>query len=302
MKDASYRDRERTRIAKLARDYKARGYQVYAELAGYESPDNIVGVKPDLVAKKGDETIIIEVKTRDTTKSGKDKIEKLARYAKSIPGARFDLVMTNPRPAPERFKRWRSAIADELIRAHSYYHIWKQLWPSEESVPDLNQYRVFFHYTRAAHLQLFFMSIAKITQYGRNSITFWRLFNEIEEFPDLTPRLSGLEMNNLRERLESHRNLLARIHTYCNKKVINVDLRDEWPDEHVWQDKAVTIKEAETLLQDLESIFNKISSAHDGRAWSFKPVGLGDTTTLLKALSDHRTNVRSRSMREWGTS
>lgn len=293
MKGTTDRDRELARITKLARDYRARGYKVFAELAGYESPDNISGVKPDLVAKKGDETIIIEVKTRDTTKSSKDKMEKLARYADGIPGARFDFVMTNPRPTPERFKRWRGAIAEELIRAHSYYQIWKQLWPTEEAVQVLNRYRVFFHYTRAAHLQMFFMSIAKITQYGKNPITIWRLFSEIEEYPDLTPRLSGLEIGSLRERLESHNNLLARISVYCNKKVINIDLRDEWPDENVWQDKAITIKEAETLLQDLESIFNKISSAHDGQSWSFKMVGIDDTTYLLNELSSRRTNISS---------
>lgn len=295
MKDTSYSDRERRRIARLAQDYKAQGYQVYTELAGSEAPESIVGVRPDLVAKKGDETIIIEVKTRETTEVGREKIEKLARYAESVPGTRFDIVMTNPRPKQELFKRWRSTIAGELVRAYSYYHIWKQLWPTEQAVPILNEYRAFFHYTRAAHLQMFFMSIAKITQYGKNSITFLRLLDVIEEFPDLTPRLSIPEISSLRERLESHRNLLDRIHMYCNKKVMNVDLRDKWPDEQVWQDTAITIKEAETLLEDLESILNKISGAHDGNVWSLRVVGLEDTTSLLEALSKYRANRISRS-------
>lgn len=294
MKDITYRDRELVRIKELAREYKARGYKVFAELTGYQSPDSISGVKPDLVAKKGDETIIIEVKTRDNTRNNKNKIETLARYADSTHGARFDFVMTNPRPTSERFKRWRGAIADELVRAHSYYHIWKQLWPTEEAVQVLNNYRVFFHYTRAAHLQMFFMSIAKVTQYGRNPITIWRLFDEIEDNPELAPRISETEIRRLRKQLESHKNLLARISAYCNKKVINIDLRDEWPDENIWQDKAITIKEAETLLQDLESVFNKISNAHDGNSWSFKMVGLDDTTHVVEVLSSHITNLRSR--------
>ena len=291
MKDSLDRDRQIARISKLARDYKNLGYQVFAELTGYKSPDVISGVKPDLVAKKGDETIIIEVKTRDTTKSNKDKIEQLARYADSRPGTRFDFVMTNPRPTPERFKRWRSAIAEELVRAHSYYKIWKQLWPTEEAVHTLNEYRAFFHYTIAAHLQMFFMSIAKITQHGSKSITIWRLLNEIERHPNLIPGLSVSEIGRLRERVESHKNLLNRIGVYCNKKVINIDLRDEWPDENIWQDTAIKIGEVEKLLEDLESIFNKISNAHDRNSWLFDMVGIDDTASLLKALSDYRANM-----------
>lgn len=286
MKETLTQSLERKKIAKLARHYKSLGYKVYAELPGYEAPDNFVDVRPDLVVKKDDETIIIEVKTRDSTKRGKEEIEKLARYAERVPGTRFDLVLTNPRSSTERFRRWRHAIADELVRAYSHYHIWKQVWPSEESVPVLNQFRVFFHYTTAAHLQLFLISIAKITQYGGESSTFWRLFDEVEKHPSLVPQLSTIEVNRLREKLESHTDLLKRIHAYCNRRIINVEERDSWPDNRIWQDKVITIGEAETLLQDLESIFNKISVAHDRRGWSLRTVGLQDTTYLLKALSD----------------
>ncbi len=290
MKKSVDRDREQIRIYKLAREYKNRGYQVFAELEGYESPDTISGIKPDLVAKKGDETVIIEVKTRDTTKSSRNRIEQLARYAEDIPGTRFDFVMTNPRPTPERFKRLRGSIAKELVNAHSYYQIWKQLWPTEEIVKILNEYRVFFQYTRASSLQLFLLAIKKITQRGRSSASIWRMLNEIEEYPSLTPQLSKLEIRRLRERLESHKYLLSRVRVYCNKDIINIGFHEQLPVVNIKQDKVITIKEAETLLEDLESIFDKISNAHDGNSWSFKMVGIEDTTYLLKALSRYRAN------------
>lgn len=92
------RNLEKKKIAELARHYKALGYQVYAELHGFDIPGNVEDVRPDIVVRKGDETIIIEVKTRDSAKRDKHLIERLARYAERVPGARFDLVMTNPRP------------------------------------------------------------------------------------------------------------------------------------------------------------------------------------------------------------
>jgi hypothetical protein len=98
MKKVLARDRERKRIAQLAREYRGRGYDVFADVPGYRSPDLIEGIRPDLVAKKGDEVIVMEVKTRESMKGSKDRIEYLARYADREPRIRFDLVLTNPRP------------------------------------------------------------------------------------------------------------------------------------------------------------------------------------------------------------
>lgn len=92
------KNRERKKIAELAREYSARGYQVFADIPNYESPASIDAIKPDLIVKKGDEIIIIEVKTSDSLKMSKDAIAHLARYAKKVPGVRFDLVITNPKP------------------------------------------------------------------------------------------------------------------------------------------------------------------------------------------------------------
>lgn len=98
MKRIPSESREREKIAALAREYMARGYDVLADIPIYESPAPIEGIRPDLVAKKGDEILIVEVKTSESLKKNKDIIAKLARYAKDIPGARLDLVVTNPKP------------------------------------------------------------------------------------------------------------------------------------------------------------------------------------------------------------
>ena len=44
---------------------------------------------------------------------------------------------------PEKFEKWRQALASELIAVYTHYHIWEQLWPSEEPVPILKRFRGF---------------------------------------------------------------------------------------------------------------------------------------------------------------
>lgn len=117
MKRMVSRDRERKKLAELAREYGAMGYQVFAELPEFESPALVDGIRPDLVAKRGDETVIIEVKTSGSLQDSKDTVEHLARYAEKVPGTRFDLVLTNPRPQSSAQVRIR-ALRDELETVH----------------------------------------------------------------------------------------------------------------------------------------------------------------------------------------
>lgn len=98
MKESFFEATEARKIAQLAREYKAKGYEVFAELHGYEPPNQIRGFRPDLIAKRGDETIIIEVKTSESIKEAKDALTEFSRYAREVPGLRFELVVTNPRP------------------------------------------------------------------------------------------------------------------------------------------------------------------------------------------------------------
>jgi hypothetical protein len=80
-----------------------------------------------------------------------------------------DVMLTD-----EKFIKWREILAGELLTAYANYSIWEQLWPSEENVQVLNEYRTFFHYTVAAHLQLFILYISKLTENRKDSINLWR--------------------------------------------------------------------------------------------------------------------------------
>jgi hypothetical protein len=94
----SMKQRENRRLRNLIKEYSEMGYEAYAELKGYPSPEVIEGIRPDLILKKEDKTIIIEIaSTQDLKKLG-DKMQILARYADKRENIRFDIVLSNPSP------------------------------------------------------------------------------------------------------------------------------------------------------------------------------------------------------------
>jgi Holliday junction resolvase len=83
---------EQRKIASLVKQYEREGYEVTVEPSGVNAR-----YKPDLVLRRGNEVVFIEVVSRKTSKEKQAVIDYLSKYAKEK-GARFDLVVTNPRP------------------------------------------------------------------------------------------------------------------------------------------------------------------------------------------------------------
>ncbi len=54
------------------------GYDVKADLKGYKQPDTIGGFRPDVVGTKGREREIIEVETKDSVDSARDRKQQQA--------------------------------------------------------------------------------------------------------------------------------------------------------------------------------------------------------------------------------
>lgn len=91
-----YEKLEKSKALDIARQYKTRGYLVRSRHGSYGRPELIRGFSPDVVVQKGDETIIIEVKSKASLKNSEAALRELAHYAKDTPGVRFDIVIANP--------------------------------------------------------------------------------------------------------------------------------------------------------------------------------------------------------------
>lgn len=93
-------NRESQRVAELAVEYERKGYTVTLPRNPKDTPAFLreLGYTPDLIAKTKDETLIIEVKSRETS-AALSSLSAIAERINAKPGWQFVLVFTNPRTA-----------------------------------------------------------------------------------------------------------------------------------------------------------------------------------------------------------
>jgi uncharacterized protein YutE (UPF0331/DUF86 family) len=83
---------ERQRARAIAEEYRSRGYEVIEEPSPAQLPDFLSGYRPDLLVRKGDEAIVVEVKSRSSL--AKDaQIRDLAQLLQTKPHWNFELVV-----------------------------------------------------------------------------------------------------------------------------------------------------------------------------------------------------------------
>jgi len=78
-------------LESLAEKYRARGYEVLVEPQGSDLPAFLKGFRPDLVARRQGESVVVEVKVGTET-SVSERYKDLAEAVQAQPGWRFDLV------------------------------------------------------------------------------------------------------------------------------------------------------------------------------------------------------------------
>jgi hypothetical protein len=79
-------------VDQIANRYRKAGYRVSQEPTAKARPKFLGTLVPDLIAKKDDERIIIEVKHLDSAKN-KSQLGKIASLVESQPGWRLELVL-----------------------------------------------------------------------------------------------------------------------------------------------------------------------------------------------------------------
>jgi len=69
--------------------YEQEGYNVQADIEGYKSPKLINGKRPDIVATKKDDKVIVEVETEDSLETDQKQLKVFKDYAGSHKNVRF---------------------------------------------------------------------------------------------------------------------------------------------------------------------------------------------------------------------
>jgi hypothetical protein len=87
----SPQERYRQELARVAEEYRRRGYQVSIEPVGDAVPEFLAGFRPDIIARSDQESVVVEVKV-GVRMSAVDRYQELAQRVNAQPGWRFDLV------------------------------------------------------------------------------------------------------------------------------------------------------------------------------------------------------------------
>lgn len=91
---------ERKQLLKLAEEYRENGYKISFCSNSEDLPDFLKSYRPDLIAFRDDESVVIEVKSRHSLDSSSNQyLRNLAQQIEQHPGWRFELVMINSEEA-----------------------------------------------------------------------------------------------------------------------------------------------------------------------------------------------------------
>ncbi len=106
---------ERERLLKLAEEYRNKGYEVSFHPNPEDLPSFLRNYRPDMMARRGDEAVIIEVKSRSSLNSSSTQyLRNLTQTVEQHPGWRFELVMINSEDANYSSKAERSLQKPEI--------------------------------------------------------------------------------------------------------------------------------------------------------------------------------------------
>ena len=120
---------ERERLLKLAEEYRDRGYEISIHPNPEDLPDFLRNYRPDMIAHREDDAVVIEVKSRSSLNSYSTQyLQNLAQAIEQHAGWRFELVMTNPEDVTYSLKaegslqeheiKSRLKVASQLLEQH----------------------------------------------------------------------------------------------------------------------------------------------------------------------------------------
>jgi len=67
-----------SQVRKEVKKLEKQGYEVKADISGYQQPSTIGGYRPDYIGKKGKKRVIGEVETKDSVDSARDQKQQKA--------------------------------------------------------------------------------------------------------------------------------------------------------------------------------------------------------------------------------
>lgn len=82
-------------LEQVAKEYRRKGYDVVVQPKPTQLPRTFARLAPDILARRGDEVVVVEVKSKESLRKA-PLASELAKAVQAQPGWRFELVIANP--------------------------------------------------------------------------------------------------------------------------------------------------------------------------------------------------------------
>jgi REase_AHJR-like len=107
--------RERQRARAIAEEYRSRGYEVIEQPSPEQLPEFLAGYHPDVLVQRGDEAIIVEVRSRSSLTKD-PRIREMARLVQAEPHWNFELVVVGEEEQLSAPEEARPFERDDILR------------------------------------------------------------------------------------------------------------------------------------------------------------------------------------------
>jgi hypothetical protein len=106
---------EQEAFARVVQRYRDEGYNVIVQPRGEQVPPFVAGFQLDLIATRGNEGVVVEIKTNRIDLSNDPYITRLAEIVNAQPGWRLDVVVLEPETTIEKAAREASEPSDDQL-------------------------------------------------------------------------------------------------------------------------------------------------------------------------------------------
>jgi hypothetical protein len=84
-------------VRRIAKNYEKKGYDVEADVRGFDRPGTIRGLRPDVIARKGSHETAVEVETPESVGSKRDQKQQEAfkDWSQGSPTKHYKKIVTD---------------------------------------------------------------------------------------------------------------------------------------------------------------------------------------------------------------
>lgn len=105
-------------LEQVAQEYRRKGYEVVVQPGAAHLPRSFAKLTPDILARRGNEVVVVEVKSRENLRQA-PLASELAKAVQAQPGWRFELVIANPEhqiPMPGGAEAWQQKEVQKRLQ------------------------------------------------------------------------------------------------------------------------------------------------------------------------------------------